>query len=112
MGPPGSAHMNLAVGSMVVLGGVTGYVRKGSTISLVAGVTVGSLLLGSGYMISKTNNIFEGHLLATGAAGVLTVAMSRRFMMTRKFMPSGLAASIGIITCAYNAKKAQEWAPW
>jgi uncharacterized membrane protein (UPF0136 family) len=101
--------MNLGVGSLVVMGGVMGYVRKGSTPSLVAGVTVGSLLLGSGYMIAKTDNVYEGHVLASGAAGILAVAMGRRFMLTQKFMPAGVTASIGVVTCAYNVMKAKEW---
>jgi uncharacterized membrane protein (UPF0136 family) len=108
---PGSAHANLSLGLLVIAGGSMGYVRKGSKASLVSGLTIGSLLLGSGYMIAKTDNIYEGHLLATGASGIMALAMGQRFFSTGKFMPAGLVAVIGVAACAYNLNKAQEWAP-
>jgi uncharacterized membrane protein (UPF0136 family) len=35
---PGSAHLNLGLGGLVVAGGAAGFLRKGSRGSLVAGV--------------------------------------------------------------------------
>jgi len=78
---------------------------------LAAGVTFGSLLLSSGYMIAKTDNIYEGHLLGTGSSGVLAVAMTHRYLKTGKFMPAGLVAILGAAVCAYNFNKSAEWAP-
>lgn len=111
MGIPGSAHANLGIGSLCIVGGIAGYVRKGSTPSLVGGLACGSLLLGSGYMIAKTDMQYEAHLLASGSSGILAVGMGRRYMSTRKFMPAGLVALLGATAMAYNVKKALEWKP-
>lgn len=108
---PGSAHLNLSLGGLVLVGGAMGYVRKGSKASLMAGITFGSLLLGSGFLIARTDNVYEGHLLATGASGVMAAAMGQRFVATQKFMPAGLVAVLGTVACAYNLHKAREWAP-
>ena len=108
---PGSAHANLSLGVLVMLGGIAGFLRKGSKASLVAGLSMGSLLLGSGYMIAKTDQIYEGHLLAGGTSGVMALAMGQRYLSTSKFMPAGMVAVLGAAACAYNLHKSQEWAP-
>jgi len=108
---PGSAHANLSLGGLVIIGGAIGHIKKGSKISLIAGLSIGSLLLGSGYMIAKTDKQFEAHCLAASATGVMALAMGSRFVKTGKFMPAGLVASLGVAGCAYNVHKALEWAP-
>ena len=62
-GIPGSAHANLSLGGLVIIGGAIGYLKKGSVPSLAAGLTFGSLLIGSGYMIAKTDSQYQAHLL-------------------------------------------------
>ena len=108
---PGSAHMNLSLGGLIIVGGAVGYLRKGSKVSLAAGLTAGSLLLGSSYLIAKTDNVYEGHLLATGTSGLMALAMGKRYLASGKFMPAGLVTAIGVVACAYNANKSLEWAP-
>ncbi|EEC49370.1 predicted protein [Phaeodactylum tricornutum CCAP 1055/1] len=108
---PGSAHMNMGVGGLTILGGVAGFARKRSKASLVAGLGVGSMLLGSSYLIVKTDQIYEAHLLGTTAGGILALGMGKRFVSTRKVMPAGLVMALGAVTCAYNFNKAQEWKP-
>jgi uncharacterized membrane protein (UPF0136 family) len=108
---PGSAHLNLTLGGLVVAGGIIGYLRKKSQISLIAGLSVGSMLLTSGYMIAKTDNVFEAHVLAATSSGVMSMAMGRRYVQTMKFMPAGIVATLGTLACAYNVMKAIEWAP-
>lgn len=103
--------MNMTMGGLVILGGAMGFARKGSKASLIAGLAVGSAFMGSAYMIAKTDNIYEAHLLGSGAGGVLALGMGRRFLSSGKFMPAGLVSGIGIVACAYNVKKAMEWAP-
>ena len=107
---PGSAHLNFTMGGLVLVGGAMGYLRKGSMISLVAGVTFGGLLIGSGVLITNGES-FKGHGLAAGCTGLMTVAMGQRFLSTGKFMPAGMVASLGAIGLAYNVKKAIEWMP-
>ena len=108
--PPGSAHLNFSLGGLVALGGAVGYFKKGSVPSLVAGLTFGGLLIGSGVMISQGES-YKGHALASGVTGLMTVAMAQRFMTTGKFMPAGMVASLGAVGLAYNIKKTLEWMP-
>jgi len=103
--------MNLGLGTLVVLGGAVGYFKKGSKASLLAGGVMGSLLLTSGYMIAKTDSVYEGHLLGTATSGVMALAMGQRFLKSGKFMPGGVVAVLGAAACAYNAHKSREWAP-
>lgn len=107
---PGSAHLNFTLGGIVVVGGALGYFRKGSMMSLVGGLAVGSFLLGSGHLIASDRE-YEGHQLATGTSGILAAGMGQRFVKTGKFMPAGLVAALGVGAAAYNYKKAKEWAP-
>ena len=102
--------MNISLGGLVMVGGAMGYFRKGSTMSLVAGITFGSLLLGSGYLIANDQE-YNGHLLGTGTSGIMALGMTQRFMSTGKFMPAGMVAVVGAAAAAYNAKKSMEWAP-
>ena len=111
MGIPGSAHANLGLGGLAIVGGAVGYLRKGSKPSLLAGLTVGSIFLGSGYMIAQTDRQYEAHLMASGTGGIMAVGMAQRWMKTSKFMPAGMIAILGAAACAYNAKKSLEWAP-
>jgi uncharacterized membrane protein (UPF0136 family) len=64
---PGSAHMNMSIGGLVILGGAMGFMKKGSKASLIAGLGVGSILIGSSYLIAKTDYVYEGHLVGTSA---------------------------------------------
>jgi len=94
----------------VAVGGAVGYFKKGSVPSLVAGLTFGGLLVGSGVLITKGES-YQGHALASGVTGVMTLAMAQRFFSTGKFMPAGMVATLGAVGLAYNVKKALEWMP-
>lgn len=110
MAPPGAAHLNFTMGGLVIAGGAMGYFKRGSKVSLLAGLTFGGLLLGSGVMISGDSQ-YQGHVLATGTSGIMALAMGQRFLSSKKFMPAGLVATLGAACCAYNLNKAIEWAP-
>jgi uncharacterized membrane protein (UPF0136 family) len=110
MAPPGSAHLNFSLGGLVMLGGAMGYFKKGSTVSLAAGLGFGGLLVGSGVLIAQGES-YQGHVLASGVTGAMTLAMGSRFLSTGKFMPAGMVATLGVLGCAYNVKKALEWMP-
>mmetsp|Transcript_1511 Transcript_1511/g.2056 ORF Transcript_1511/g.2056 Transcript_1511/m.2056 type:complete len:111 (+) Transcript_1511:38-370(+) len=109
MAPPGSAHLNFTLGGLVALGGTYGYLKKGSKVSLGAGLVCGSLLVGSGVMISGEHQ-FEGHALATATNSAMALGMGHRWIMkSGKMMPAGMVAIVGAIGAAYNAKKAIDW---
>jgi len=109
MSPPGSAHPAFGLGLLTVVGGVAGYVRKGSKVSLGSGLVCGSLLIGSGVLISGENQ-YEGHMLAAGTSGLMTAGMGQRFIHTGKFMPAGIVAALAATSMAYHTKKMMEWA--
>jgi uncharacterized membrane protein (UPF0136 family) len=100
---PVSALVNLGLGGLVLVGGAYGYLKKGSKASLLAGLAIGSLLMGSGYLIVTTDLIYEAHILAT--SGLMAYAMGDRYVSTGKFMPAGLVAMLGAIGCAYNLNR-------
>lgn len=108
MGPPGAAHPCFGLGGLLILGGTFGYVKKGSLPSLGAGLVTGSLLIGSGILISGEHQ-FEGHSLAAGTSSVLAVGMGHRFVKTGKVMPAGVIAALGAVSAAFHVKKALEW---
>lgn len=108
MAPPGSAHPAFGLGALTIAGGAMGYMKKGSKASLGAGVFFGSLLIGSGVLISGEHQ-YEGHLLASGTSSLMAVGMGQRFVKSSKFMPAGLVAVLGAISCAYHVKKTMEW---
>jgi uncharacterized membrane protein (UPF0136 family) len=108
MAPPGSAHPAFGLGALTMLGGAVGYFKKGSKASLGAGVVCGGLLIGSGVMISGENQ-YNGHLLASGTSSLMALGMGSRYLKTGKVMPAGVVAAMGIVSCAYHAKKALEW---
>ena len=93
----GSAHLNFTAGGAIILGGVAGYARAGSVMSLAGGGTIGGALVAAGVVISKGKDL-EGHALALAASSLLLAAMGARFAKTGKFMPAGAAAGVGALT--------------
>ena len=105
---PGSAHPAFGFGAVTIVGGLVGYLKKGSKASLGAGVVCGSLLVGSGLMISGESQ-YGGHSLAAGTSALMVLGMGQRFLKTGKFMPAGIVATLATVSSAYHVKKALEW---
>ncbi len=110
MSPPGSAHPAFSFGGLTIVGGAVGYFKKGSKASLGAGLACGSLLIGSGLLISNSME-YEGHGLATATSGIMAAGMGQRYMKTGKIMPAGVVAGLAAVSMAYHAKKTLEWSP-
>jgi len=96
-------------GFLVLLGGLIGFLKKGSTDSLVGGVGSGALLLLAGYLSHQAylRGAKSGLalFLETGVALALTWIMGQRFRATSKFMPAGLVAALsGIMALFYLYK--------
>ena len=104
----GSAHLNFTAGGLSIAGGAAGFAKAGSAMSLVGGGAVGAGFLLAGYLI-QTGEDFQGHAVGSAAGGTLTAAMGSRFAKTGKMMPAGAAAGLGLLTLAYNLKKAKDW---
>lgn len=82
-------------GVLLILGGMIGFFKAGSVISLAMGCISGALMLVCGYGMWKESKVFYKYAL------VLTIALATlftyRFMMSYKFMPSGLMAILSIM---------------
>jgi len=88
----------IVFGTLTIVGGVIGYVKAGSTASIIAGAISGLALLVAAFLLP--GNVAIGLILA----GVVSVALAGRFipafMQTGKVMPAGLMAvlsTIGVI---------------
>ena len=82
-------------GLLTIVGGVIGYVKAGSTASIVAGSISGIALIVAAYQIPE--HIAIGLIIA----GLVSIALAGRFipafMKTGKVMPAGLMAILSVI---------------
>jgi uncharacterized membrane protein (UPF0136 family) len=51
----------------------------------------------------------QGHAVALGASSVLAAGMGHRAIKTKKAMPAGVIAGVGLLSAIYHAKKTVEW---
>ena len=85
----------IAYGLLAIAGGVMGYRKAGSTVSLISGVISGLLLWLGGFLYVQGNPV--GRILATIVTALLIIVFVIRLTKTRKFMPAGLMVSVGIV---------------
>jgi uncharacterized membrane protein (UPF0136 family) len=82
-------------GLLTIVGGVIGYVKAGSTASIIAGAISGIALIVAAYLLP--GNIALGLIIA----GVVSIALAGKFipdfMKTPKVMPAGLMAILSVI---------------
>eukprot|EP00249_Psilotum_nudum_P004170 c17714_g1_i1 orf=811-1170(-) len=96
-------------GITILIGGAFGYLRKGSTPSLMGGGTTGLLLLLAGLLslrsYNKGTNSSFALVLETALSVILTWVMGQRYFLTGKFMPAGIVAAIsGLMALFYFYK--------
>lgn len=75
----------------VAAGGLVGYVKKGSAMSLAAGVLFGGLAAAGTFQMS---NDPQNCYLLLASSGTLAVIMGVRAYNSRKFMPAGMIAAL------------------
>lgn len=99
-----TALLNAGLGAMVLWGGITGFVNKGSKISLIAGTIFGGLMVLAGKQIYKNQDgsTSSGYKLGAAVSGLLTVVMGRRYFKTGVYMPTGVIATLAVIALFYN----------
>jgi uncharacterized membrane protein (UPF0136 family) len=82
-------------GLLTIVGGVIGYLKAGSTASIVAGGISGVALIVAAYLLP--GNVALGLVIA----GVVSIALAGKFipdfMRTGKVMPAGLMAILSVI---------------
>lgn len=82
-------------GLLVAIGGIIGYVKARSQVSLIAGIASAVALWIAAY--TTLTNALTGLILAVCIAGALLVFFTVRWTKTRKFMPAGLMAVVSLI---------------
>jgi len=78
----------LIYAAVVLLGGIIGYLKAKSKVSLIMGLSSGVSLLVAWFLCGKMPVVGLG--IATFIASVLLVVFIMRFFRTRVFMPAGL----------------------
>ncbi len=82
----------------VALGGVFGYIKAKSNMSLITGLVSGAALLAAWFF--ATTKPETGLAIATVIGAVLVVVFITRLIRTRKFMPAGLMMSLSFLATA------------
>ncbi|CAG8558103.1 5755_t:CDS:2, partial [Ambispora gerdemannii] len=75
----------------IAVGGIIGYLKAGSTPSLVAGLSFGGA---AGYAAYRVSLNPKNSGLALIVSSALLVVMGVRFAKSGKFMPAGLIATL------------------
>lgn len=84
-------------GVLTIAGGVMGFVKAKSRPSLIAGGISGVALLLAGYLIGTGTNTRIGLFLGLIVSFALAGRFVGAFLKTKKVMPAGLMAALGII---------------
>ena len=85
----------IVFGVLTILGGVMGYVKAASTISLVAGGITGVLLLAAGFLLP--DHAMAGLILALVTSLLLAGQFAPKFIRTGKAMPAGMMTILSVI---------------
>jgi uncharacterized membrane protein (UPF0136 family) len=80
---------------LVAIGGLIGYLKVKSQMSLISGGVSGILLCGAFFL--GLQNPGTGLLLASVIEIALTFVFAMRFRSTQKFMPAGLLAIVSLV---------------
>ncbi|XP_065862358.1 protein FATTY ACID EXPORT 5-like [Euphorbia lathyris] len=96
-------------GLILVVGGIIGYVKKGSMASLGGGGGTGLILILAGYLSLKAferrKNSYLALFIETVCAAAVTFSMGQRYMNTSKIMPAGVVAGISAVMTMFYVYK-------
>ncbi len=90
-------------GVLTVAGGVMGFVKAKSRPSLIAGGISGIALCAAGYLVSTGTNARVGLFLGLVVSFALAGRFVGTFRKSKKIMPAGLMAVLGIIGVVVSA---------
>ncbi|AOW99332.1 MAG: hypothetical protein F6J90_01345 [Moorea sp. SIOASIH] len=94
--------MNLSIaavllyGILALIGGIMGYAKAKSKISLISGLISGLLLIFAGIM--QLQGQPWAQTLGIAVAAALVIVFAIRLAKTRKFMPAGLMIIAGVVS--------------
>lgn len=83
---------------LLVLGGIMGFIKAHSRMSLITGVISGILVFLACKIGEKKPK--EGYLFVSAVSLVLSIFFASRFSHTHAFMPSGLMLILSVTTFA------------
>jgi uncharacterized membrane protein (UPF0136 family) len=89
------AWMAIAYGTLAILGGVLGYVKAKSQMSLISGIVSSILLFAGG--VGQLQGLSWGLPLSVIVTVGLVIVFGVRLAKTRNFMPAGLMIVAGIV---------------
>jgi uncharacterized membrane protein (UPF0136 family) len=81
--------------ALTIAGGVMGFVKAGSTASIVAGGISGVLIIVAALLLKV--NVVAGLVLGGVAALALAGRFAPAFLSTGKFMPAGMMTILSVI---------------
>ncbi len=85
----------IVFGLLTIVGGLMGYVKAGSTASLIAGSISGVLLLVAAFLLPT--HVVVGLTIAIVVSLLLAGRFLPAFFKTGKLMPSGIMALLSIL---------------
>lgn len=92
------AYTVLAYGAFILIGGMIGYAKAHSMMSLIMGTTSALIAFASGWTMLK--NRPAGQVSALILAGVLLIFFASRFINSGNFMPAGLMSILSVAVLA------------
>lgn len=104
----GSSHLSYTLSAFLLAGGVAGYVKTGSKVSLVASLGLAGMYFYGGHLINNQDPL-SGHKVNLCAALLLTGSMVPRYFKTKKVWPAGIMSITGIMSALYEGRKVVEW---
>lgn len=106
--------MNLKIGAtafygiLLGVGGIMGFVKAGSVASLIMGSVSAMLMLGCAFAMYKQSVLAQ--FAAVVLCSLLTIFFAYRFLISYKFMPSGLMFVLSIALLALLCLKQKKLA--
>ena len=90
-------------GILTIAGGIVGYIKAGSMISIVAGFITGILLIAAGYVLPEQRQL--GLCLGLITSLLLAIQFIPRVLRSRRMVPGGIMSllSVGGIILAVAA---------
>ena len=85
----------IVFGVLTIVGGIIGYVSKGSVPSIVAGSISGILLLAAAFLLPQHHT--AGLVLALIVSLLLAAQFVPKFFATWKMMPAGMMSVLSVL---------------
>lgn len=85
----------IVFGILTIVGGIVGYVKAGSVVSVIAGSIAGMLLLGAAWLMP--DHQAAGLIVALVVSVLLAGQFVPKFFKTYKVMPAGLMSALSVI---------------